>query len=557
MKHGIRKLGLMVFAAHISLFAGAVSADAFDAVNSVRQAAGLSPLSPSPELQQAAQAHAEYLAQYLPQGGIATVSAHQQRRSLPGFSGAQAPDRAAYFGYPHRLVTENISVGNRSLEESVSSLMSAIYHRLAFLDPHIDQMGFAEVERRYVYNMGQARLAQACRTRAPEARLDPPHNCLGKRMKASAFAQVCGQLPESALYSPPFATRCSNGALLQDGFMQQVCASPPAGAVLRDAGRYYDACGNGLKLSADWFDRICASSDPNIIYTHSGSYYEICSPAQQVHADWYESLCDKLPPEALDTDSGRYYQVCNNDFLVKSEFLQATQSEVLNKLPDAVLWPADGSMEIQPVFYNEEPHPTPDLPMTGYPISIQFNPETVERVSIMGFTLEVEQQEADSTKVWRAVEPIRQIDYLSDLNGQLTSHQFAWFPLRRLEWGAHYRYHVDALVDGVFHQYQAEFRTTELALPVYRVGPGKQAVDVGENHFALYRPPDAYDDTPFSQVGLRSRGRSDVEVSVIDTNTVELKVRNPGCAPIILSTRLEERLTINFCRPAYSGRSNF
>ncbi len=524
---------------------GVASAGALEAVNGARQAAGLSALSASPQLQQAAQAHAEYLSRYLPQGGIVTVSAHQQRRSLPGFSGELAPDRAAYFKYPHSLVTENISVGNRSVEESVSSLMSAIYHRFAFLDPQIDQLGFAEVDQRYVYNMGQGELAQACLSQPAEARVQPPHNCLGKRMRASAYDQLCTQIPAEAVYTEPFSSRCANGVLLREDFMQQVCATPPAGAELRGAGRYYNACGNGLKIAAAWFDRICRSNDPNIIYTHSGSFYELCEPARKVHAAWYEAMCANLPPEAQETDSGRYYRVCNNDFEIKSEYLERLHSEALDGVSEAVLWPADGVTDIQPVFYDEDPHPTPDLPMTGYPITVEFNPDKVKQVSIMGFTLEVADSEAMGG--WRAVEPVRQLDQLNDLNALLSEYQFAWFPIERLEWGAHYRYRIDALVDGVFRQYSAGFDTTALPVPLYQVNAESGQVTVNDNHFILYRPPDAYDNTPFKQVGLRYRGRPYVEVSVIDTNTVELKAGGSGCAPVFLTTRLEEQLQINFC----------
>lgn len=514
-------------------------------LNSVRQAAGLGLLEPSAELNQAARAHAEYLVRYLPQGSVASLSAHEQHRSLPGFTGELAADRAAHFNYPHSLVTENISIGNKSTAESISSLMSAIYHRFAFLDPKIDQLGFAEMDRRYVFNMGRRELAQACLQQVPGTSPMPPHNCLGKRMRAQAFEQTCQQLPAEALYSSPYPNRCPNGTLLNRQFMQQVCEQPPAGAVLKGAGRYFDICSNGLKISGTWLDRICHSTDPNIIYPNSGSYYQICTPAQQVHARWYENFCDSLPADQLETDSGRYYRVCTNGFELKSEYLEDLQAQTLEDVPEAVLWPAQGVAEIQPVFYDEDPHPTPDLEMTGYPVSIQFNEQRVDKVSIMGFILE-EFEEADSGG-WKTVDAVRMIDHLSDINAKLTEHQFAWFPLQRLNWGTRYRYRVDALVDGVFRQYNAAFQTTQLPVPVYSVNPETGQVTVAENRFILYRAPDAYDAKPFQQVGLSYRGRPYVDVSVIDTNTVELTVAGSGCEPVFLSTRLEEQVQINFC----------
>ncbi|MCP3953154.1 MAG: hypothetical protein GY697_13190, partial [Desulfobacterales bacterium] len=214
--------------------------------------------------------------------------------------------------------------------------------------------------------------------------------------------------------------------------------------------------------------------------------------------------------------------------------------------PDAVIWPADGVRDIQPVFYDEEPHPTPDLPMTGYPISVEFNSQIVDSVSIMGFTLEM--KENSEAGAWKNVSQIRMLDALTDINSKLTSHQFAWFPLQRLKWGTRYRYHIDVLVDGAFRRLSAQFETTKLPVPVYDVSGGNNQVIVEENHFILYREPDAYDKKPFEDVGLRYRGRPFVDIEVLDTNTIEMNVGGRNCAPVLLSTRLEEKIAIQFCR---------
>jgi hypothetical protein len=168
----------------------------------------------------------------------------------------------------------------------------------------------------------------------------------------------------------------------------------------------------------------------------------------------------------------------------------------------------------------------------------------------MGFMLEMK-DDAEASG-WKNLSQIRTIDHLTDINDQFSTHQFAWFPLQRLKWGAHYRYRIDALVDGVFRQYKAQFATTELAVPMYEVSGEFNDVTVAENHFILYREPDAYDDSPFRSIELNYRNRPFVDVQVIDTNTVELSVGGSGCTPVLLSTRLEEVIYINFCQN--SGR---
>jgi len=539
----LKRFGLLVL-----LLAGSAcaSATAINDLNTMRHATGLPALTHSPELQKAAEAHARYLVRYMQPGMSSQVSAHEEHEGLPEFTGRLAADRAQYFAYPHSQVIENVSLGNLSLDEAISSLMSAIYHRFAFLNMDIDEIGIAHVGRRYVFDMGRKDLAQTCIVQPESARVSPAHNCLGRKIKSSAYDALCTNLPVEAIHSPPFPSRCANGALLERSFMKKVCEQPPEGAILKGAGRYYDACGNGLKISARWFEQACSSNHPDVVYQHSGSSYEICSPAVSVHADWYQQFCAAIPDENLETDSGAYYSLCSNGFRVKSEYLDSLNVATLKNRPDAVLWPADGVSNIQPVFYDEEPHPTPDLPMTGYPISIEFNPQRVDSVSIMGFELEL--ADASTSSGWRLVPEIRLIDKLTDVNGQLSSHQFAWFPLRRLEWGAQYRYHVDVLVDGAFRRFSAEFETTALPVPVYKVGGDVNRVSVAENHFVLYREPDAYDTSPFKDVGLRYRDRPFVDIEVVDTNTIEVNAGGSSCAPVLLSTRLNEEIYIEFCQ---------
>ena len=520
-------------------------ANAVDDVNAVRRLAALPELSSSVELTNAAQAHARYLQRYSPSGRGLIGSAHEQRKGLPEFTGHLAADRALYFGYPHSQVTENVSLGNDSIQESISILMSAIYHRFAFLDPLVDEIGAAQAGRSYVFNMGKKQLSQICLNQPEVARMMPPHSCKGQLMKHSAYLELCANLPREARYMPPYPYRCPDGSLLREEVMQAVCANPPAGAELKGAGRYYDMCDNGLKLSAKWLNRVCGNSQSAAHYPYSGASYSICPEEVPVYAEWYENMCDTLPDSEREQGSGTYYDFCSNGFEIKSEFYDGLEQEALQALPEAVLWPADDAVSIQPVFYNEDPHPTPDLLMTGYPVSIQFNPRQVQDVSIMGFTLE-RKQDTESGK-WEAVEGVRQIDHLTDINGEFTPYQFAWFPLQRLKWSSEYRYRVDALVDGGFKRYSARFRTTDLPVPLYEVDAESNTVRVQENHFIIYREPDSYDMEPFRSVDLNYRGRPYIDVNVIDTNTVEVQAGGSGCAPIVLNTRLQEPIYIEFC----------
>lgn len=517
-----------------------------EGINSLRVAAGLQALTVSRTLTDAAQAHALYLQRYMPPGSEQLASAHEERAGLPEFSGELAPQRALYFGYAHEQVIENVSLGNKTPEESVADLMSAIYHRFAFLDFGIDEIGAAYVGQRYVYDMGKKRLAETCLQQPEAARSVAGYDCLGNIINQSVMDRACLNLPEEALFQPPFAARCENGNLLNQAYMEQVCASPPTEAVLTGAGRYYDLCGNGSRISAQWFKRACASTGSAASYPYSGSNYQICSPAIAVYAEWYQNFCANQPADTAYTQSGRYYKVCANGFEINSEYYESLTYEQQASGPVAVLWPADKVQNIKPVFYSEEPHPTPDLPMTGYPVSVQFNPQKVKSVAIMGFSLEV--YKPDGVSDWQPVRETRMIDKTNDVNQRFSEFEFAWFPLRRLDWGGRYRYRIDALVDGTPQQYQAEFSTTKLSLPIYRLQGGVERIQVNSKRFILYREPDAYDNLPFQGVNLRYRSRPYVEANIIDANTVEIRLGGVGCAPVYLTTQLEEQLEINVCK---------
>ena len=183
--------------------------------------------------------------------------------------------------------------------------------------------------------------------------------------------------------------------------------------------------------------------------------------------------------------------------------------------------------------------------MTDYPISIQFNPEKVDTISIMGFSLE-RQSKADKTS-WLALPKAREINHINDIHQKFSKYQFACFPMQRLEWGTSYRYQIDALVNGVFQRFSAQFSTTEFKVPVYSVNGEISQVSATENQFILYREPDAYDEFPFSDVELRGNKRTKIEAKVIDPNTVELHIQGGSCAPVLLRTRLGEKITIQRC----------
>ena len=128
-------------------------------LNRWRAQAGIQELRPNPALTQAAQNHAAYL-------GKDAHGHKENNRRNPHYTGADPQARATAAGYPAPVV-ENLTAGNfaRSGIRSTDGLMTALYHRLALLDPDHDEAGVAWVRSRhaaFVIVQGSSRKRELC-----------------------------------------------------------------------------------------------------------------------------------------------------------------------------------------------------------------------------------------------------------------------------------------------------------------------------------------------------------------------------------------------------------
>lgn len=132
--------------------------DAVAYLNEYRRGSGLSSLRQNQILSQAAKNHADYSAQNEYMG-------HDETAGRAKFSGATPADRALAVGYKSTLVLENIAYKN-DFKEAVDGLFSAIYHRFAFLNLSVDEVGYALASKdkfnAFVFEMGNSRLNAFC-----------------------------------------------------------------------------------------------------------------------------------------------------------------------------------------------------------------------------------------------------------------------------------------------------------------------------------------------------------------------------------------------------------
>ncbi|WP_309249526.1 CAP domain-containing protein [Paraburkholderia sp. CNPSo 3272] len=124
----------------------------FDQINTQRQACGFPALTENTLLDQASQAHADYIGK---NGGTIT---DDEVSGNPGFSGATYADRATHVGYPaSSVVTAGESAGyytNATLSEAAyganiaTAWSSGVYHVAAFVWP-VTQIGVGWNETTY------------------------------------------------------------------------------------------------------------------------------------------------------------------------------------------------------------------------------------------------------------------------------------------------------------------------------------------------------------------------------------------------------------------------
>jgi len=135
-----------------------VHADAaLDYLNLQRLKAGVPIFEEQLKLQTAAQNHSAYME-------TNSISTHEEDSSKEGYTGDFASNRVIYAGYSAAIVSENVSAYQLTVEDSIDGLMSAIYHRFAFLSLDWDEVGIgiSNNSQYYTYNMGNSILNQYC-----------------------------------------------------------------------------------------------------------------------------------------------------------------------------------------------------------------------------------------------------------------------------------------------------------------------------------------------------------------------------------------------------------
>ncbi|QZY54245.1 S-layer homology domain-containing protein [Crassaminicella profunda] len=115
--------------------------------NRYRKLLGISEFKLNDSLNAAAMAHANYMA-------LNKKFTHDEFANDKGFTGIQAYNRAGVFGYRGSFVSENVSSGSKDYKNAIDSLMDAPYHRLAWINPYLLDLGYGVKDKYYTFDFG-------------------------------------------------------------------------------------------------------------------------------------------------------------------------------------------------------------------------------------------------------------------------------------------------------------------------------------------------------------------------------------------------------------------
>jgi hypothetical protein len=250
-------------------------------------------------------------------------------------------------------------------------------------------------------------------------------------------------------------------------------------------------------------------------------------------------FCRRPDPTALLGGPGRYVEVCPGGLKVKAEAFEALQAAAARRNPRLIVWPPRDGRNLPVTFSGERPNPLPGRAMSGYPLSVHFNPAHVRQARLLDFRL-FERRGAPAggrpdPDALVEVAPVRVLQADSDPNRALGPLDFALFPLERLEWERAYVGRGRFAVDGKEELVAWTFRTRALGVPLYDVrGRGEELPLKPDVEYAVRVAPSRTQPMlgPVEYAmphGVEVRGRRE------DENTLRLRVSGPLCARVSVS----------------------
>lgn len=234
-----------------------------------------------------------------------------------------------------------------------------------------------------------------------------------------------------------------------------------------------------------------------------------------------DALCKGV---SFDGTGQSFFQVCADDgFKIERSTYLASTDDVESQNPKVVMWPFADAVDIPPVFFEESPDPLPNHQVSGYPISVQFNPQFFSQppqVTLFKLT----DVANDSLP-----ELITLMDKSSDPNESFDAYEYAIFPLQRLEWNHTYRADIEYIDAGNSETLSWTFTTRNPGDNFFRVTDDQVVTANSGDTFIIYVPPKNEHDID-SLYNISVPTTMAVAISHIDKNTLKITLSGQGSA---------------------------
>lgn len=216
-----------------------------------------------------------------------------------------------------------------------------------------------------------------------------------------------------------------------------------------------------------------------------------------------------------------FLNLCSHDgsFKISDTDKNVAEEQVEGQNPYIVSWPAPGDTDVPPAFFEESPDPLPDFSVSGYPISLQFNPLVYSEVSITSFQIFDDASNLEITNT-------RLLDYNTDPNMKFSELEFALFPLERLDWKTVYRVEVSYESNLESDSLVWKFATRNPGAPLFEYKGEGATVEIPINaasNFVFYVPPDENFPT-IGNIGASFPAGLSVDTAFMDGNTLSMSL---------------------------------
>ena len=222
-------------------------------------------------------------------------------------------------------------------------------------------------------------------------------------------------------------------------------------------------------------------------------------------------------------NEGPFYEdICKQKGKISAHKFDQIKEGTVKKNPPLVVWPPDAAEQIPAVFYEEIPDPLPDLAVSGYPVSIQFNPAYFKHVRLIDFKL-------FNTANDREVTPTRLMRKKNDPNQQFTAYQFALFPIHPLNRATTYRVETEFMTDGEKVDKNWIFTTRTPRYPMFVINAERENLFLEPNiTYAVYIPPS--NKNPYiGPVHWETSSKILVDLVTRDRNTMLISLSGEKC----------------------------